>query len=78
MLDATKYMNRLRVIVKSVEEMGNKKSYNLPQHRLDFITNRVNDIIKDYDKDFDEAMEKMEIEEMLNMKRGDPYAEGTD
>jgi hypothetical protein len=77
MLDATKYMNRLRVIVKSVEEMGNKKSYNLPQHRLDFITNRVNDIIKDYDKDFDEAMEKMEIEEMLNMKRGDPYAEGT-
>ena len=60
MLNADKYINRLRVIVKSVEEMGNKKSYNLPQHRLDFITNRVKDVIRDYDNDFDKAMEEME------------------
>ena len=62
MLNADKYINRLRVIVKSVEEMGNKKSYNLPQHRLDFITNRVKDVIRDYDNDFDKAMEEMEKE----------------
>ena len=64
MLDATKYMNRLRVIIN--EEADRRK-----------FVSRVEDVVKDYDRDFDEAMEKMEIEEMLNMKRGDPYAEGT-
>ena len=73
MLDATKYMNRLRLIVLGVDELV----YMNKSEQLDYLLNRVNDIIKDYDKDFDEAMEKMEIEEMLNMKRGDPYAEGT-
>ena len=68
MLDPNKYIDRLRVIVKSVEEMGNKKSYNLPQHRLDFITNRIKDLIKDYDKEFDKAMEEME-REVLEMKK---------
>ena len=62
MLDANKYIDRLRIIVKSVEEMGNKKSYNLPQHRLDFITNRIKDLVRDYDMDFSKAMEEMEKE----------------
>ena len=73
MLDATKYMNRLRVYLKGADEMLYMKDW----EKFDYLYNRVNDIIKDYDKDFDEAMEKMEIEEMLNMKRGAPYAEGT-
>ena len=73
MLDATKYMNRLRVYLKGADEMLYMKDW----EKFDYLYNRVNDIIKDYDKDFDEAMEKMEIEEMFNMKRGDPYAEGT-
>ena len=64
MLDATKYINRLRVIIN--EEADRRK-----------FVSRVEDVVRDYDRDFDEAMEKMEIEEMLNMKRGDPYAEGT-
>ena len=73
MLDATKYMNRLRVYLKGADEMLYMKDW----EKFDYLYNRVNDIIKDYDKDFDEAMEKMEVEEMFNMKRGDPYAEGT-
>ena len=73
MLDATKYMNRLRVYLKGADEMLYMKDW----EKFYYFYNRVNDIIKDYYKDFDEAMEKMEIEEMLNMKRGDPYAEGT-
>jgi hypothetical protein len=28
--------------------------------RLEFVTNRIVDIITDYDKDFDRAMEEME------------------
>ena len=73
MLDATKYMNRLRVIVAGLDELV----YMNKSEQLDYLLNRVKDVVKDYDKDFDDAMEKMEIEEMLNMKRGDPYAEGT-
>ena len=73
MLDATKYMNRLRLIVLGVDELV----YMNKSEQLDYLLNRVKDVVKDYDRDFDEAMEKMEIEEMLNMKRGDPYAEGT-
>ena len=73
MLDATKYMNRLRLIVLGVDELV----YMNKSEQLDYLLNRVKDVVKDYDRDFDEAMEKMEIEEMLNMMRGDPYAEGT-
>ena len=49
MLDANKYINRLRVIVK--EEHDRRK-----------FVNRVEDLIKDYDRDFDKAMEEMEKE----------------
>ena len=73
MLDATKYMNRLRLIVLGVDELV----YMNKSEQLDYLLNRVKDVVKDYDKDFDNAMEEMEIKEMLNMKRGDPYAEGT-
>ena len=74
MLDATKYMNRLRLIVLGVDELV----YMNKSEQLDYLLNRVKDVVKDYDKDFDNAMEEMEVKEMLNMKRGDPYAEGTD
>tara|TARA_R100000278_G_scaffold66178_1_gene52915 strand:- start:151 stop:375 length:225 start_codon:yes stop_codon:yes gene_type:complete len=73
MLDATKYMNRLRVIVAGVDELV----YMNKSEQLDYLLNRVKDVVKDYDKDFDNAMEEMETKEMFNMKRGDPYAEGT-
>ena len=83
MLDATKYMNRLRVVIKGADEMLYMKDW----EKFDYLYNRVNDIIKDYDEDFDNAMEEMEksevareknkLNEMFNMKRGDPYAEGT-
>ena len=73
MLDATKYINRLRLIVLGVDELV----YMNKSEQLDYLLNRVKDVVKDYDKDFDDAMEEMEIKEMLNMKRGDPYAEGT-
>ena len=65
MLDATKYINRLRVIIN--EEADRRK-----------FVSRVEDVVRDYDRDFDKAMEEMETKEMFNMKRGDPYAEGTD
>jgi len=73
MLDATKYMNRLRIVIKGSDEMLYMKDW----EKFDYLYNRVNDIIKDYDRDFDNAMEEMEVKEMFNMKRGDPYAEGT-
>ena len=73
MLAATKYMNRLRLIVLGVDELV----YMNKSEQLDYLLNRVKDVVKDYDKDFDNAMEEMEVKEMLNMKRGDPYAEGT-
>ena len=83
MLDATKYIDRLRVIVKSVNELERQRLFNYSN----FILSRVEDVIRDYDRDFDNAMEEMEknevareknkLNEMFNMKRGDPYAEGT-
>ena len=54
MLNADKYINRLRVIIKSADTL---------EKHLDkgnFILYRIKDIIKDYDKDFDNAMEEME------------------
>ena len=56
MLNADKYIDRLRVIVKSANEMTYKKDW----EKFDFLFNRVEDIIKDYDNDFDKAMNEME------------------
>ena len=56
MLDATKYMNRLRLIVLGVDELV----YMNKSEQLDYMVNRTKDVIKDYDKDFDNAMQEME------------------
>jgi len=57
MLNADKYIDRLRVVLKSTDAMKINKGY---KPRLEFVTNRIVDIITDYDKDFDRAMEEME------------------
>ena len=56
MLDADKYISRLRLIVKGVDELV----YMNKSEQLDYMVNRTKDVIKDYDKDFDNAMEEME------------------
>ena len=56
MLNADKYIDRLRVIVKSADEL--EKHLN----KANFVLYRVKDVIKDYDKDFDKTMEEMEKE----------------
>ena len=59
MLDPNKYIDRLRVIVKENE--------NEPEPNFSWF-NRVTDLIKDYDKEFDKTMEEME-REVLEMKK---------
>ena len=60
MLDPNKYIDRLRVIVKENE--------NEPEPNFSWF-NRVTDLIKDYDKEFDKAMEEMECNRKLFMYR---------
>jgi len=74
MLDATKYINRLRVVIKGADELQYHKDW----EKFDYLYHRVSSIVKDYDEDFDNAMEDMEKQEMLNMKRANPFKEGTD
>ena len=50
MLNADKYIDRLRVIVKSADEL--EKHLN----KANFVLYRVKDVIKDYDEDFDKAL----------------------
>ena len=57
MLNADKYIDRLRVIVKNEEK-----------YYKSFFINRIKDVIKDYDRDFDKAME--EEEDMSNWHEG--------
>ena len=59
MLDPNKYIDRLRVIVKD--------NANEPEPNFSWF-NRVTELIKDYDRDFDKAMEEME-REVLEMKK---------
>ena len=56
MLDADKYISRLRLIVKGVDELV----YMNKSEQLDYMVNRTKDVIKDYDKDFDNVMQEME------------------
>ena len=49
MLNANKYIDRLRVIVKEEEK-----------YYKSFFINRIKDVIKDYDRDFDNTLEEME------------------
>jgi len=51
MLDANKYIDRLRVIVKSSEEV--EKHIN----KANFLLYRLEDLIRDYDRDFDDALD---------------------
>jgi hypothetical protein len=74
MLDATKYINRLRVVIKGADELEYKKDW----EKFDYLYHRVSNIVKDYDEDFDNAMEDMEKQEMFNMKRDNPFKEGTE
>ena len=53
MLDANKYIDRLRIIVKENESVE--------EPNFSWF-NRVKDLIRDYDRDFDKAMEEMEDE----------------
>ena len=54
MLNADKYIDRLRVIVKSVDELEKHLD------KANFILYRVKDVIKDYDEDFNKALEYYE------------------
>ena len=56
MLNADKYIDRLRVIVKSADELEKHLD------KTNFILYRVKDVIKDYDEDFDKALEHHHME----------------
>ena len=56
MLNADKYIDRLRVIVKSSDEVEKHLD------KANFLLYRLKDLIRDYDNDFDKAMEEMEKE----------------
>ena len=59
MLDANKYIDRLRQTIKDTESIY--CDY-LLDDSLSYIVNRVKDIIRDYDREFNKAMEEMEKE----------------
>jgi len=64
MLDANKYIDRLRQTVKDVRSLkndGRGVSFDA-ETRLNYLLNRCSDIIRDYDMDFSKAMEEMEKE----------------
>ena len=74
MLDANKYIDRLRQTVKDVKSWkndGRGVSFAV-EKRFDYLLNRCSDIIRDYDMDFDKAMEEMEDE---GTRRGRETAE---
>ena len=56
MLNADKYIDRLRVIVKSSDEVEKHLD------KANFLLYRLKDLIRDYDNDFDKAMNEMEKE----------------
>jgi len=51
MLDANKYIDRLRVIVKSSDEVEKHLD------KANFLLYRLKDLIRDYDRDFDDALD---------------------
>ena len=72
MLDADKYIDRLREIAKkrhqdfwssdAFTKSDLQSKYKIISEALYNIRNRLDDLIKDYDKDFDKTMEEMEKE----------------
>ena len=74
MLDANKYIDRLRQTVKYVKSFkndGRGVSFAVKK-RFEYLLNRCSDIIRDYDIDFSKAMEEMEDE---GTRRGRETAE---
>jgi len=75
MIDANKYIDRLRQTVKYVKSFkndGRRVSFFTVKKRFEYLLNRCSDILRDYDMDFSKAMEKMEDE---GTRRGRETAE---
>ena len=75
MIDANKYIDRLRQTVKYVKSFkndGRRVSFFTVKKRFEYLLNRCSDIIRDYDIDFSKAMEEMEDE---GTRRGRETAE---
>ena len=71
MLDANKYIDRLRQTVKDVKSFkndGRRVSFFTVKKRFEYLLNRCSDILRDYDMDFSKAME--EEEDMSNWHEG--------
>ena len=55
-LDTTKFVDRLRQTLKDTKSLGvGMKS---PKEKFDYLFNRCNDIIRDYDVDFSNKLEE--------------------
>ena len=70
MLDANKYIDRLRQTVKDVKSFkndGRGVSFDA-ETRLNYLLNRCSDLVRDYDRDFNFTMKEME-REVLEMKK---------
>ena len=62
MLDANKYIDRLRQTVKDVRSLkndGRGVSFDA-ETRLNYLLNRCSDLVRDYDRDFDFALQELE------------------
>ena len=59
MLNADTYIDRLRQTVKDVKSLKNNgKGVSFDaKTRLNYLLNRCDDLVKDYDEDFDKALE---------------------
>jgi len=55
MLDATKYINRLRVVIKGADELTYKKDW----EKFDYFYHRVSNIVRDYDEDYKQSIEEL-------------------
>jgi len=71
MIDANKYIDRLRQTVKYVKSFKND-GRGAVKKRFEYLLNRCSDILRDYDMDFSKAMEEMEDE---GTRRGRETAE---
>ena len=70
MLDANKYIDRLRQTVKDVRSFkndGRGVSFTV-EKRFEYLLNRCSDLVRDYDRDSNKAME--EEEDMSNWHEG--------
>ena len=57
LLNADKYIERLRQTLKDIKSIGvNKLS---STEKFDYLSNRCSDIIRDYDEDYNETLEEL-------------------